>query len=251
MKKLKNLIDKWAEAVLDPYCNKWKKSPDKLKKDLEIRSAIQVMITDIKGEIPRSTKGNILERVDYVFVDKVIKHKVPIDEVYKQNSTKSAEEWWKDISFIKKKCMDEAPNRQHVVKVTKPKMEGDTLIYSVKVITQDGIVDAKIARTAESSLGISFEDKEYTESYTKNWYKTLRNLDRQVNAAGYKILCNGTAKDYVCHGFCINMANGRKMYDWRKINTPKAPTATVDTFGYDKTLEYATEEEQEEFYNAK
>jgi len=246
-KKLKNLIDKWAEAVYE-HTDEWKRSPEKMKTDLDIRSEIHVVLTKLENKIDSSLKES-LGRIDQAYARRVIKHELPLAKIGKSDGSKT--EWWKNIKLTNKKYEDNRP-AGFVSRHVEPRIVGKRLIYSVKVIAKKELVPAKLIQDQHiHSLTISFENKEYTQVYVKNWYKTLRNLDRQVNQDGYKILCNGTAKGHVCRGFCIEMGDGVQMYDWRKPLTRKSPMIVATTFGYDKTLEYATEEEQEEFYNAK
>ena len=94
----------------------------------------------------------------------------------------------------------------------------------------------------EKYLAIKLKHGLVKAKFNSNYYRTLRDLDKQANKKDCKILCNGTSKHCFCAGFCFNMARGEAVY----YKNPKTNELEVkSTFGCENWNEYATQEEQE------
>lgn len=88
-------------------------------------------------------------------------------------------------------------------------------------------------------MKIRFKNMEKEVDFDGNWHKTLRNLDLKLNNQDYKIICNGTSKNVISCGMCVNMGDGSKSY--RFVEKKPVP---IDTLSYSEWNEYSTYEEQ-------
>ncbi|MFH2028269.1 MAG: hypothetical protein ABIJ08_03985 [Nanoarchaeota archaeon] len=143
------------------------------------------------------------------------------------------------IENQEKKQTDLSEKSKH--KIELPRFEN----HNIKVIGNNKKFEAELVVDQDKKrLTIKFNDKEYSIDYNKNHYQTLRDLDRKLNKDGFKILCNGTSKNVFCAGFCLTMANGEQV----RYTTPDGEIKLKETYAYEEWNEYATQEEQVEYY---
>ena len=118
----------------------------------------------------------------------------------------------------------------------------DSSQCEVKILEGQNSFMVNLLVKFRTSISVTIKSKTYSVDFEDNYFKTLLALDKLVNADGFKILCNGTSKDTFCRGFCINMAQGDKIY----YKNPKTQKLEVkDTLKYEEWNEYVPKEVDE------
>lgn len=119
--------------------------------------------------------------------------------------------------------------------------------YNIFVIESGIMIPAILYKDGfRDKLIIKIEDNYEEQAFIRDWFFSLRILDDKLNAKNRAIVCNGTSKDVIAFGFCLNMGDGRLSYylGEQEVTGVNKHNKTVDTLEYSHWNEYVSEEVQ-------
>lgn len=119
--------------------------------------------------------------------------------------------------------------------------------YDIFVIESETIIPAILYKDGfRDKLLVKIGDECEEQVFIRDWFFSLRILDDKLNVKNRAIVCNGTSKDVIAFGFCLNMGDGSLSYylGEQEVTGVRKSNKTVDTLEYNPWNEYVSEEVQ-------
>ncbi|MFB2970100.1 hypothetical protein ACE1CD_14085 [Aerosakkonema sp. BLCC-F183] len=119
--------------------------------------------------------------------------------------------------------------------------------YDIFIIESEAKIPAILYKDVFRDKMLVKIGNEYEEQiFINDWFFSLRILDDKLKEKNCAIVCNGTSKDVIAFGFCLNMGDGSLSYylGEQEVTGVRKRNKTVDTLEYNPWNEYVSEEVQ-------